>query len=49
MPGDRVIIPETPGFAAAVKLDNMLTPIERILGVINLGRLALGPNNTNNN
>lgn len=43
MPGDRVLVNPTSGFEAAVFLDNFLTPVERVLGVINLGRLALTP------
>lgn len=49
LPGDRVVVPATAGYGAAVWLDNFLTPIERVLGVINLGRLAFEPNNGTNN
>ena len=41
MPGDRVVVPATAGFDTAVWLDNVLTPVERVLGVINLFRLAV--------
>ena len=42
LPGDRVVVPSTIGFEAAVWLDNFLTPIERIIGVTYLGRFAFG-------
>lgn len=45
MPGDRVMVPSTAGFEAAVWLDNFLTPIERILSVINLARITFESNN----
>jgi polysaccharide export outer membrane protein len=47
MAGDRVLVNPTSGFETAVFLDNFLTPVERILGVINLGRLAFGPTDSN--
>lgn len=48
MPGDRVVVPATAGYSAAVWLDNFLTPVERILGTILLGNLAFSSNNNNN-
>lgn len=45
LPGDRVVVPSTIGFEAAVWLDNFLTPIERILSVINLARITFEDNN----
>ena len=47
LPGDRIVVPSTVGFEAAVWLDNFLTPIERIIGVSYLGRFAFGSWNTN--
>lgn len=44
MPGDRLVVPATSGYEAAVFLDNFLTPVERILGTINLFRLATESN-----
>ena len=47
VPGDRVVIPATVGFEAAVWLDNFLTPFERVFGAVNLFRLAVEPQNNN--
>lgn len=47
MPGDRVVVPGTMGYQAAVWLDNFLTPVERVLGTILLGNLAFSSNNSN--
>ncbi len=49
LPGDRLVVPSTAGFEAAVWLDNFLTPVERVLGVINLGRLSFQDYNRLNN
>ncbi|MBY0586101.1 polysaccharide export protein [bacterium] len=40
LPGDRLVVPSTVGFEAAVFLDNFLTPVERVFGFANLVRIS---------
>jgi polysaccharide export outer membrane protein len=40
LPGDRLVVPSTVGFEAAVWLDNFLTPVERVFGFVNLARIS---------
>ena len=49
LPGDRVVVPSSPGFEASVFLENYLTPIDRILSTINLFRISFDDNSVGSN
>lgn len=44
LPGDRVVVPATNGYEAAVFLDNFLTPVERVISTFSLIRIAFESN-----
>jgi polysaccharide biosynthesis/export protein len=45
LPGDRVIVMPTSGYAATVWMDNYLTPVERVTNLFALFRFAVSSNN----
>jgi polysaccharide export outer membrane protein len=48
LPGDRVVVMPTRGYATTVWMDNYLTPVERVTNLFALFRFATQSNNNNN-
>lgn len=47
LPGDRVIVMPTKGYATTVWMDNYITPVERVTNLFALFRFAVSSNNNN--